>query len=80
MTSGCVALAAAIVHQAVEDYIDAYFRMMDTRPNSAARSKAMCELYIIERFFLSAWCGALTFDHGDAVLAMAKRQCRGGRA
>lgn len=78
MTSGCVALAAAIVHQAVEDYIGTYFRMMETRPNSVARNKATCELYLIERFFFSCWCNVLTFDHGEAVLAMAKRRCKGG--
>lgn len=80
MTSGCVALAAAIVRQAVADYVDAYYRMIETRPNSTARNKATCDLYLIERFFLSRWCGTLTFDNGEAVLAMAKRQCRGGRA
>ena len=76
----CINLAAAIVRQAVQDYNDAYFRMMETRPNSAARNKATCELYLIERFFFSRWCNVLTFDHGEAVLAMAKRRCKGGGA
>ena len=76
-SSCCIALAAAIVRQAVQDYTDAYFHMMETRPNSAARNRAMCELYLIEQFFLSSWCGALTFDNGEAVLAMAKRRCKG---
>ena len=71
-----VDLAAAIVRQAVSDYSDAYYEMISTRAYSEVYNRAVCDLYLIEEFFLSSWCGVLTFGNGERVLAAVKRKCK----
>jgi len=66
-------LAAAIVQQAVADYhakrseIDVYRR---GTPNW---ERARCELYIIESWFFSEWCDALTYGQGAEIVRQIKR-------
>ncbi len=66
-------LAAAIVKQAVEDYHSAQERMGQARRGGAVYERERCEMYLLEKWFYSDWCGALTFGNGEKVLRCAKK-------
>lgn len=71
-------LIAGIVYCAVLDYIENYLRSLRFKPNSAKRNEAYCEMYLIEKFFLSRWCALLTNDNGERILELTKKYCEGG--
>jgi len=66
-------LAAAIVRQAALDYLDAWQRWHEYREGSIGWERGRSECYVMERWFSSDWCDALTMGHGEAVLDMVKR-------
>lgn len=71
-------LIAGIIYCAVLDYIENYRRSLQFEPNSANRNKAVCEMYLIERFFLSRWCSVLTGDNGEKILRLTKNAAKSG--
>lgn len=66
-------LAAAIVRQAIADYHETYQEMMIYKRGGSAWERERCKLYIIEQWFSSDWCNALTFGQGEVILRMVKR-------
>lgn len=53
---GYIALAAAVLHQAIEDY------------KSAVKHKRRGEVKAIERFFLSVYGQTLSFNNGELIV------------
>lgn len=71
-------LIAGIIYCAVLDYLENYRRSLRSKPNSRQRNKAVCEMYLIERFFLSRWCATLTGDNGEKILRLTKKAAKSG--
>ena len=66
-------LAAAIVKQAIQDYVELRYKQDELRFGSIPWERARCNTYLLEKWFLSDWCGMLTYGHGEILLDKIKR-------
>ena len=66
-------LAAAIVKQAAEDYHSAQERVRQAKRGGAVYERERCDMYLLEKWFYSDWCGALTFGNGERILRSVKK-------
>lgn len=70
-------LIAGIIYCAVQDYAKCYCDMRNFR-SGKRHEEAVCELYLIERFFESQWCDLLTNGNGEKILRLTKKAAKGG--
>ena len=66
-------LAAAIVRQAVLDFYETKAYMSELKRGGSAWEKQRCNLYLIEKWFLSDWCCALTYGQNEELLRRVKK-------
>lgn len=66
-------LAAAIIKQAAEDYHRAQERVSKSKRGCDVYERERCTMYLLEKWFYSDWCGALTFGNGEKILRCVKK-------
>ena len=71
--TGYLLLSAAIIRQAASDYHAIQQRIAEVRRGGAAWERERCELYLLEQWFESDYCGALTFGQNEKILRSVKK-------